>query len=321
MFSKSGLREEMNTEKGLVLKSTGSFYQIVLEDGKTLQATLKGKLRTKGIRTTNPVAVGDYVLVEQEADSNTAVIKNVVPRKNYIIRKATNLSKESHILAANVDQALLLITLHAPVTTTMFIDRFLVSAEAYRIPVLLIFNKMDLLTAEELKQLESLRAIYKAIGYPSYAISAHSTHDVATIRELLKDKVSVISGHSGVGKSTLINAVDARWQLKTGAISTSHHSGKHTTTFAEMFALQSGGYIIDTPGIRGFGLVDIDRVELGHYFKEIFHYSHDCKYNNCHHVHEPDCAVRKAVRNGEISEFRYENYLRLFLDEETKHRQ
>lgn len=311
----------MEVKKGLVLKSTGSFYQIRLEDGKNTMAALRGKLRTKGIRTTNPVAVGDYVLLVQEKNSDVGVIKEVLTRKNYIIRKSTNLSKESHILAANVDQAVLLVTLNAPVTTTMFIDRFLLSAEAYRIPVLLIFNKIDLLTREELKQVDLLRAVYEEVGYPCYAISAHNSEDIEMVRALLKDKISVISGHSGVGKSTLINAVDSRWRLKTGAISTSHHSGKHTTTFAEMFALCFGGYIIDTPGIRGFGLVDINREELGHYFKEIFDYSHHCKYNNCYHVQEPDCAVRKAVEDGNISEFRYENYLRLFLDEETKHRQ
>lgn len=310
----------MATKKGLVLKSTGSFYEIVGEDGVSMRATLKGKLRTQGIRTTNPVAVGDYVLVEQEKDSAIGVIKEVVGRKNYIIRKATKLSKESHILAANVDQALLLITLSAPVTTTMFIDRFLLSAEAYGIPVVLVFNKKDLLTQTEKQELLQLQAIYEAIGYPCHLISAHHAEDVVQIRQLLKNKVSVVAGHSGVGKSTLITAVDPRWQLKTGDISAAHHSGKHTTTFAEMFALQSGGYIIDTPGVRGFGLVAIDRAELGHYFKEIFAYSHQCKYNNCHHVYEPHCAVRAAVQEGEISESRYENYLRLFLEEESKHR-
>lgn len=306
-------------KKGLVLKSTGSFYRIKMQDGRTLSATLRGKLRTKGIRTTNPVAVGDTVLVAQEADA--AVIKEILPRKNYIIRKATNLSKESHVLAANVDQALLLITLREPLTTLMFIDRFLISAEAYRIPVILIFNKIDLLTQAEITQLREWQCIYEKIGYSCYAVSAKNPKDVIRIRELLQDKVSVFAGHSGVGKSTLINAVDARWQLKTGEISAFHKSGKHTTTFAEMFALDFGGYIIDTPGIRGFGLVNIEKEELGHYFKELFVYSHQCKYNNCYHIQEPDCAVLKAVKDGAISLSRYENYLRLFLDEESKHRQ
>lgn len=306
-------------KKGLVLKSTGSFYRIKMQDGTTLSATLRGKLRTKGIRTTNPVAVGDTVLVAQEADA--AVIKEILPRKNYIIRKATNLSKESHVLAANVDQALLLITLREPLTTLMFIDRFLISAEAYRIPVILIFNKIDLLTQAEITQLREWQCIYEKIGYSCYAVSAKNPKDVIRIRELLQDKVSVFAGHSGVGKSTLINAVDARWQLKTGEISAFHKSGKHTTTFAEMFALDFGGYIIDTPGIRGFGLVNIEKEELGHYFKELFAYSHQCKYNNCYHIQEPDCAVLKAVKDGAISLSRYENYLRLFLDEESKHRQ
>lgn len=306
-------------KKGLVLKSTGSFYRIKMQDGRTLSATLRGKLRTKGIRTTNPVAVGDTVLVAQEAD--VAVIKEILPRKNYIIRKATNLSKESHVLAANVDQALLLITLREPLTTLMFIDRFLISAEAYRIPVILIFNKIDLLTQAEITQLREWQCIYEKVGYSCYAVSAKNPKDVIRIRELLQDKVSVFAGHSGVGKSTLINAVDARWQLKTGEISAFHKSGKHTTTFAEMFALDFGGYIIDTPGIRGFGLVNIEKEELGHYFKELFVYSHQCKYNNCYHIQEPDCAVLKAVKDGAISLSRYENYLRLFLDEESKHRQ
>lgn len=306
-------------KKGLVLKSTGSFYRIKMQDGRTLSATLRGKLRTKGIRTTNPVAVGDTVLVAQEADA--AVIKEILPRKNYIIRKATNLSKESHVLAANVDQALLLITLREPLTTLMFIDRFLISAEAYRIPVILIFNKIDLLTQAEITQLREWQCIYEKVGYSCYAVSAKNPKDVIRIRELLQDKVSVFAGHSGVGKSTLINAVDARWQLKTGEISAFHKSGKHTTTFAEMFALDFGGYIIDTPGIRGFGLVNIEKEELGHYFKELFVYSHQCKYNNCYHIQEPDCAVLKAVKDGAISLSRYENYLRLFLDEESKHRQ
>lgn len=308
-------------QKGLVLKSTGSFYQLAMEDGTSRVATLKGKLRTKGIRSTNPVAVGDYVLIEErKTEEDIAVIKEIVARKNYIIRKATNLSKESHVLAANVDQALLLITLSAPVTTRMFVDRFLVSVAAYGIPVRLVFNKIDLLTEQGHNDLAEWRATYEPIGYACDAISAHNPADVERVREMLKDKVSMVAGHSGVGKSTLINAVDARWQLKTGAISTSHHSGKHTTTFAEMFSLESGGYIIDTPGVRGFGLVDIEKEELGHYFKEIFEHSHQCKYNNCYHVHEPSCAVREAVEAGLISESRYENYLRLFLDEETKHR-
>ncbi len=311
----------MEVKKGLVLKSTGSFYQLEMEDKSLVTAMLKGKLRTKGIRTTNPVAVGDYVWAELNDNDETAVIKEVLPRKNYIIRKATNLSKESHIIASNIDQALLLVTLTQPVTTTMFIDRFLVSAAAYHIPVLLIFNKIDVLSDQEFEELQRMQNLYEEIGYTCHAISAYNPDDVNIIRELLKDKVSVISGHSGVGKSTLINAVDKQLDLKTGSISTSHHSGKHTTTFAEMFALQTGGYIIDTPGIRGFGLVDIKREELGHYFKEIFEVSHQCKYNNCYHLQEPQCAVIEAVAQGKISESRYENYLRLALDEETKHRQ
>lgn len=308
----------MKQKKGLVIKSTGSSYQLKINDGELITAKLKGKMRTSGTRSTNPVAVGDIVLVEQQ--EAYAVITKVLERKNYIIRKATNLSKENHILAANIDQALLLITLNLPVTSTMFIDRFLISAEAYRIPVSLIFNKIDLLTENESKALQRLIRVYEEIGYPCYTISAQSQTGINLVKGLLKDKVSMVAGLSGVGKSTLINAIDSRWNLKTGEISTAHQSGKHTTTFAEMFTLDFGGYIIDTPGIRGFGLVDITKEELGHYFKEIFAFSHQCKYNNCYHVHEPGCAVVEAVSLGKISESRYENYLRLFLDEDTKHR-
>ncbi len=309
---------KMEQKKGLVIKSTGSLYLLRIEGEGEVFAKIGGRLRVKNIRNTNPVAVGDIVLTEKREDY--ALIIRVLARKNYIIRKATNLSKENHILAANIDQALLLITLKHPATSTLFIDRFLTSAEAYRIPVILIFNKIDLLSQEETQELENLMEIYRKIGYSCYATSAQSQTGVHFIKELLKNKVSVVAGLSGVGKSTLINAIDSRWSLKTGEISAAHQSGKHTTTFAEMFELNSGGYIIDTPGVRGFGLVDISKSELGHYFKEIFLFSQQCKYNNCYHVHEPNCAVREAVAIGKISQSRYENYLKLFLDEDTKHR-
>ncbi len=308
----------MEQKKGLVIKSTGSLYLLRIEGEGEVLAKTGGRLRVKNIRNTNPIAVGDRVLIEKKEDYD--LIIKVLERKNYIIRKATNLSKENHILAANIDQALLLITLKHPATSTLFIDRFLTSAEAYQIPVILIFNKIDLLDKEETQELENLMEIYRKIGYSCYAISAQNQTGVNFIKELLKNKLSVVTGLSGVGKSTLINAIDSRWSLKTGEISTAHQSGKHTTTFAEMFELKSGGYVIDTPGVRGFGLVDISKSELGHFFKEMFLFSHQCKYNNCYHVHEPNCAVREAVAIGKISQSRYENYLKLFLDEDTKHR-
>lgn len=306
-------------QKGLVLKSTGSFYRILFENKTVCNCTLKGKLRTLKIRTTNPVAVGDYVLVDM--NSTPPVVKKVLPRKNYLIRKATNLSKESHILAANIDQAFLVISLLSPSTSVMFIDRFLVSAEAYHIPVTLIFNKIDLLkTDEQRENLEQLKKIYSQIGYSCIETSAINNTNILQIKELLAGKVSVVSGKSGVGKSTLMNAIDPQWQVKVGKISEAHQSGKHTTTFAEMFELESGGYIIDTPGVRSFGLVSIEKNELSHFFPEIFSYSEACKFHNCTHLHEPNCAVIAAVKEGKISISRYENYLTMLLEENTKHR-
>lgn len=306
-------------QKGLVLKSTGSFYQLQMADGRMKTATLKGRLRTQGIRTTNPVAVGDYVWIE-DFDEEISVIKSIEERKNYIIRKATNLSKESHIIASNIDQALLIVTLVSPQTTPMFIDRFLVSAQAYRIPVVLVFNKIDLLDSKGREYLNEFSSTYESIGYHCLKVSAFNPDDIKEVKEVLKGKVSVLAGHSGVGKSTLINAIEPELNLKVGKISDVHQSGKHTTTFAEMFPLSSGGYIIDTPGIRGFGLIDIGREELSHYFLEIFEHSKHCRFNNCLHYQEPNCAVRDAVEKNKISYSRYNNYLDLLMDEDTKHR-
>jgi ribosome biogenesis GTPase len=277
-------------------------------------------LRIQGIKSTNPVAVGDYVEYDISEDPEKGVIKNVLDRKNYIIRKSTNLSKQTHIIAANVDQAILVVTIAYPDTYPIFIDRFLISAEAYRIPAKIVFNKTDLYNEKQTKVLNSLIEIYQKVGYECIAVSVKDNVNVDKVKELIKDKTSVISGISGVGKSSLINLIDSNLNLKVTEISDSHKSGKHTTTFAEMFELSIGGYLIDTPGIRGFGLHNIYNEELFHFFPEIFKASHACKYHNCTHVHEPDCAVKNAVKTGEVSELRYENYLKILFDDDSKHR-
>ena len=274
------------------------------ETGKLFSCIIRGKLRIQGIKSTNPVAVGDMVEYSISENSETGVIKNVLNRKNYIIRKSTNLSKQTHILAANIDQAVLMVTIAYPETYTIFIDRFLITAEAYEIPAKIIFNKTDLYNEKQNQYLNELINIYQNAGYES----------------LLKNKISLIAGNSGVGKSSLINLIDPGFDLKTSEISDYHKSGKHTTTFAEMFALSIGGYIIDTPGIRGFGLHDIKNEELFHFFPEIFRISKNCKYHNCTHVHEPGCAIKKAVEDKVVSQLRYENYLSILFDDETKHR-
>lgn len=291
------------------------------DEGKLVECKIKGNFRLKGIRSTNPVAVGDYVqiILNQEG---TAFISEIEDRKNYIIRRSSNLSKQSHILAANLDQCMLIVTVNYPETTTIFIDRFLASAEAYRIPVKLIFNKIDVYDEDDLHYMDSLIHLYTTIGYPCLKVSARTGEGIDAVREELKDKISLFSGHSGVGKSTLINAILPELDIKTGEISTYHNKGMHTTTFSEMFPLPDGGYIIDTPGIKGFGTFDMEEEEIGHYFPEIFKFSADCRFNNCTHRHEPGCAVRQAVEEHYISESRYASYLNMLEDkEEGKYRE
>lgn len=304
-------------EKGVVVKSTGSWYMVRLENGILVECRIRGKFRIEGIRTTNPVAVGDVVGVEENNDG--WVITVIEPRKNYIIRKATNLSKESHIIASNVDQALLVVTVNHPVTSTVFIDRFLAGSEAYNIPAILVFNKIDLYAEEDQVMLGELMAIYRKIGYSCFGVSALTGENIDKIRMLLKDKVTVLSGLSGVGKSSLINCIEPVLELKTAMISDAHDSGKHTTTFAEMFPLSEGGSIIDTPGIRSFGTVDMKKEEISHFFPEIFVKSSDCRFYNCTHTHEPGCAVLEAIEKDEISESRYSSYLSM-LEESGKYR-
>ena len=305
---------------GLVIKNTGSWYLVKTDDGATVECKVKGNFRLKGIRSTNPVAVGDRVQIVRNAEG-TAFIHEIEERKNYIIRRASNLSKQSHILASNLDQCLLLITVNYPETSTTFIDRFLATAEAYRVPVMLVFNKVDRYDADELHYLESLIHLYTTIGYPCYRISALKEEGIDTLRSELKGKVTLLSGNSGTGKSTLINALLPQADARTGEISQVHNKGMHTTTFSEMFPLPDGGYLIDTPGIKGFGTFDMEVEEIGHYFPEIFATSAHCKYSNCTHRQEPGCAVRQAVEEHYISTSRYTSYLSMLDDkEEGKYR-
>ena len=307
-------------EKGLVIKNTGSWYLVKTESNRLVECKIKGNFRLKGIRSTNPIAVGDRVKITLNAEG-TAFITEIEDRKNYIIRRASNLSKQSHIIAANLDQCMLIVTVNYPETSTTFIDRFLASAEAYRVPVCLVFNKTDRYSEEESSYLDALIHLYTHIGYPCLKISALNETGLDEIKQALKGKITLLSGHSGVGKSTLINATLPEQSLKTGEISTAHNTGMHTTTFSEMFPLEEGGYLIDTPGIKGFGTFDMEEEEIGHYFKEIFEFSANCKYNNCTHRHEPGCAVREAVEKHFISESRYTSYLSMMEDkEEGKYR-
>ncbi len=303
--------------KGIVIKSTGSWYSVRLSDGTIVDARIKGKFRLKGIKSTNPIAVGDNVLLKEEEDG-TALIFDIEKRKNYIVRKSINLSKRSHILAANVDQAILIVTLSQPKTYTAFIDRFLVSAEAYHIPTIIVFNKIDIYTKEELEELSFLKYCYENIGYKCLEVSALKETNLDSLKEVMKDKTSVISGHSGVGKTTLLNTVEPSLDLKTSEISEMHLQGKHTTTFAEMFELNFGGYLIDTPGIKAFGLIDFKKEELSHYFLEMRNILNNCHFNNCVHINEPKCAIKDALEENEISAFRYNNYVSIYNDDEDE---
>ncbi len=305
-------------EKGIVIKSTGSHYLVRLESEKIVSCRIKGRMRLEDIKSTNPVAVGDRVVVEPEGEDG--LIDEVLERKNYIVRKASNLSKQSHVLAANVDQALLLVTINYPVTTPVFIDRFLASAEAYGIPVVLVFNKIDRYDKKHLKEMTAWRELYEHIGYQTISISAKNMDDLEMVKSLLRDKVSVIAGHSGVGKSTLINKIEPGLNLKTAEISDAHHQGKHTTTNAEMHRFSFGGYIIDTPGVRGFGLINIEKEELSHFFRDIFKASKDCQFNNCTHINEPGCAVKRCVETGGIALTRYQSYVNILMNSEEKYR-
>ena len=308
--------------KGLVIKSTGTSYGVHFEDGTTADCHVKGNFRIRGIRSTNPVAIGDHVEVTTLEDG-THWITELYDRKNYIIRRSTNLSYASHILAANVDMAALIVTINHPKTSTTFIDRFLATCEAYRVPACLIFNKIDLLNDEEKLLLADLRQLYESLGYPTYAISAKAL-DNAEVTQIFQNRITLLSGNSGVGKSTLLNAILGKDIARTGAISSAHHKGMHTTTFSEMYPLHNAtqpldnaSWIIDTPGIKGFGLLDIEKEEVGHYFREIFEISRDCRYSNCIHMNEPGCAVNQAVIDGRIALSRYESYLSI-LDDTTE---
>ena len=307
--------------QGLVLKSTGKIYNIILENGEIKKATIRGKLRIEGLKTTNPIAAGDRVELTASSDTNSQdskisySIQSILPRKNYIVRKSTNLSKQMQIIAANVDHAYLLVTLKSPVTQIGFIDRFLVSAEAFRIPTTLLFNKIDLFGAEEERLFTELSAIYTSLGYTCHRICAENESQISFLRKELKEKQVMISGNSGVGKTTLVNSLDPTLTLRTGEISKVHEQGKHTTTFAEMHSLASGGYIIDTPGIRAFGVIDLEKEHMAHYFPEMRNLIGACRFHNCLHLNEPNCAVKAAVEKDEISFSRYQSYLDLMYED------
>ena len=307
--------------KGFVIKNTGSWYSVKTDDGKVVECKIKGNFRLKGIRSTNPVAVGDHVEIARNQEG-TAFITLIDERRNYIIRKSQNLSKQSHIIAANVDQAFLIVTVNYPQTSTTFIDRFLASAEAYSVPVVLVFNKRDILSDDERHYQQSMVHLYETIGYECREISAATGEGIEELHKLLKGKITLLSGNSGVGKSTLINQILPEANLRTAEISDAHNTGMHTTTFSEMLELPEGGYIIDTPGIKGFGTFDMEPEELTSYFREIFHFSKDCKFSNCTHTHEPGCAVLKALEEHYIAQSRYQSYLGMLEDkDENKYRE
>ena len=299
---------------GRVIKSTGSWYDVRNDAGEVMQCRLRGKIRLDGLRTTNPVAVGDLVNFEQERDKETCVIDKILPRTNVIVRKSVNLSKESHIIAANVDQAILVATIAQPRTSTGFIDRFTVTAEAYHIPVVIVFNKCDLYNEEQNAAAEELMRVYNSIGYQSFVISAKTGENCDRLKAIMKDKLSMFSGHSGVGKSALVNRLDPGLDIRVGEISEVHEKGKHTTTFAQMYELNFGGYIIDTPGIKEFALFDMEKETLAQRFPEMRALMHDCRFNNCTHLHEPHCAIKNAVEQGVIADWRYENYCNMMDD-------
>jgi len=307
---------------GLVFKSTGSWYTVKTINGKVYECRIKGKFRLKGIKSTSPIAVGDYVDFELETKNNeiTGIIHKIHDRDNYIIRKAVNLSKQTHIIATNINQVFLLITINNPPTFTSFIDRFLVTAEAYSIKAVLLFNKIDTYDDDALLEVKYLEALYRKIGYDCLEISAKTGKNIGKVKDLMKDKVSMFTGHSGVGKSTLINVIEPGLDLKTKAISSQHLQGQHTTTFAEMFELSFNARIIDTPGIKGFGIVDMEKEEIGDYFPEFFKLKQDCKFNNCLHIKEPQCAIKKGLETSEIAYSRYRSYLQILEGEDENYR-
>lgn len=301
--------------KGVVIRSTGSACNVLTASGEVVECRLKGNFRIKGIRSTNPLAVGDRVTYTYYEADGVGLINRIEDRHNYIIRKATRLSKQSHIIAANIDQAIVIVTLASPRTSTGFIDRFLVTAEAYHIPAVLVFNKIDMIFGKQAVTLNQLTELYESLGYKCYRTSALMNSGIEEVRDLLKDKVSLISGHSGVGKTALINAIEPGLLRKVGNISDYHQKGKHTTTFAEMLLLSQGGFIIDTPGIKEFGLVNFDKQEIAERFPEMRQLMHQCQFNNCTHVHEPGCAVKVALSKGLINNTRYKNYISIINDE------
>jgi ribosome biogenesis GTPase / thiamine phosphate phosphatase len=307
-------------EKGIVIKSTGSRYRVLYGENVIIDSYIRGKLRIRELRTTNPVAVGDNVLFEIDRKTGCGIITEVLDRRNYILRKSSNLSRHSQIIAANIDQAILMITIIFPETPVEFIDRFLISAEAYRIPSIILINKTDLYGDDELAKMNYIESMYSKIGYKTLSMSLKSSNDLIPLMKLLKDKVSLISGYSGVGKTTLLNILNPELNLKTEEISNYHKQGKHITTFPEMHIMPFGGYVIDTPGIRGFGVVDMDRNEIYHFFREIFLVSKNCRFNNCLHLDEPGCAVRKSVESGEIDFLRYRSYLNIMETDNRKYR-